>query len=72
VWAATELLVEQMNGWAIFEVYRRKAAAIEAQKAGLPPPPPTLAEVEYAKQPSLQEVYDTARARFDKLYRNTT
>ncbi len=72
VWAATELLVEQMNGWAIFEVYRREAAAIEAQKAGLPPPPPTLAEVEYAKQPSLQEVYDTARARFDELYRNTT
>jgi phage terminase large subunit-like protein len=72
VWAATELLVEQMKGWGIYEFYRRKAAVIEAEKAGLPPPPPTPAEVEDAKRPSLQEVYETERARFEKLYRNTT
>jgi len=67
VWAATELLVEQMNGWSIFEQYRQRAAALEAEKAGLPPPPPTPAAIEYAKRPSLQEVYDAARARFEKL-----
>jgi phage terminase large subunit-like protein len=72
VWAATELLVEQMNGWGIFELYRQRAAVLEAEKAGLPPPPPTPAEVEYAKRPSLQEVYDAARARFERLYRNNT
>ena len=72
VWAATDLLIEQMAGWAIYEVYRRKAAAAEAEKAGLPPPPPTPAEVEYANRPSLQEVYDAARARYDALYRYNT
>ena len=67
VWGCTELLVEQMNGWGIFELYRQRAAALEAQKAGLPPPPPTPAAVEYAKRPSLQEVYDAARTHFEKL-----
>jgi Terminase RNaseH-like domain len=37
VWAATESLVENMNGWGIFELYRRKAAAIEAEKRGEEP-----------------------------------
>jgi predicted phage terminase large subunit-like protein len=30
VWAATELLVEQMKGYAIFEVYRQRAAELAA------------------------------------------
>jgi hypothetical protein len=41
VWAATELLVEPMKSWGIFELYRQRAAALEAEKAGLPPPPST-------------------------------
>jgi hypothetical protein len=58
VWAATELLVEPMKSWGIFELYRQRAAALEAEKAGLPPPPSTPAVIEYAKRPSLHEVYD--------------
>jgi hypothetical protein len=33
VWAMTELLVEPMKGYAIFELYRRQAEAIAAQQA---------------------------------------
>jgi hypothetical protein len=34
VWAATDLLIEPMSNWGLFELYRRRAAAIEAEKKG--------------------------------------
>jgi hypothetical protein len=34
VWAAIDLLIEQMSNWGLFELYRRRAAAIEARKKG--------------------------------------
>jgi hypothetical protein len=40
---ALEMLNPQMKGWAIFELTRRQAEAIEKAKA--PPPPPTAAEL---------------------------
>jgi phage terminase large subunit-like protein len=32
VWATTELLIEPMKGYGIFEYYRRQAEALAAQK----------------------------------------
>jgi hypothetical protein len=32
VWAATELLIQPMKGWAIFELYRQQAEALAAEK----------------------------------------
>ena len=70
VWAATELLVEQMNSWGIFELYRLKAAAIEAEKRGEEPPPIIREPADGYKKPSLQEVYDNAKIQFRHLLQN--
>jgi Terminase RNaseH-like domain len=69
VWAATESLVENMNGWGIFELYRRKAAAIEAEKRGEEPPPIIREPEDGYKKPSLQEVYDNAKNQSDICFK---
>jgi predicted phage terminase large subunit-like protein len=70
VFAATELLVEQMKGWGIFELYRRRAAAIEAEKRGEEPPPIIREPEDGYERPSLQEVYDNAKNQFRHLLQN--
>ena len=40
VWAATDLLVEQMKGWGIFELTRRQAEAQAVEQPLEPTPPP--------------------------------
>jgi predicted phage terminase large subunit-like protein len=49
VWAATELLVEPMPSQGIFDLYRQRAAALEAEKASLPPPQSTPAAIARAR-----------------------
>ena len=58
VWACSELLVEPMKGWGIFELTRQRAEALAKSKE--PPPPPTAEEL--AKRP---ETVDDARIRFE-------
>jgi phage terminase large subunit-like protein len=58
VWAATELLVAPMKGFAIFELYRRQAAALHMQNTG----PPNS-----AIEQSLDDALRAERARFAAL-----
>ena len=54
VWATTELLVEQMNGYGIFELYRRRAEAkARAEMTGEQPEPekPEAGGTEKAPKP---------------------
>ncbi len=67
VWAITDLLVEQMKGFGIYEHYRRMAEKKRAEEAGEPipePPEPQPGEPKIEKPKTLQEVYDEARERF--------
>jgi phage terminase large subunit-like protein len=70
VWAATDLLIEPMSNWGLFELYRRRAAAIEAEKRGEEPPPIIREPEDGYKRPSLQEVYDNAKIQFRHLLQN--
>ena len=52
VWAFTELLVEEIASWGIYETTRRKAEAVikarlEAAEAGRPKPEPAPGSLEY-------------------------
>ena len=70
VWAATDLLIEPMSNWGLFELYRRRAAATEAEKRGEEPPPIIREPEDGYKRPSLQEVYDNAKIQFRHLLQN--
>ena len=62
VFAATELLVEQMKGYAFYEIARRRAAGETLEQiAGIAASTP-----ERERNPSLQEVYEQAFARHQK------
>jgi len=62
VFAATELLVEQMKGYAFYEIARRRAAGETLEQiAGIAASTP-----ERERKPSLQEVYEQAFARHQK------
>jgi phage terminase large subunit-like protein len=62
VWAATELLVEQMKGWGMYEVMRRRAAGETLEQiAGIAE---TIPEKE--RKLSLLEVYKQALATHQK------
>jgi len=69
VWAATELLVEQMKGYGLFEFYRRQAEA--KAKVEIQPEPEKPAAGNTEKRPSLEEIYWAARARYANQYQNT-
>jgi predicted phage terminase large subunit-like protein len=61
VWATTELLVEQMKGWGLYEVMRRRAAGETVEQiAGHAPTTP-----EENKKPSLLDIYLAARKKYD-------
>jgi hypothetical protein len=52
VWAFTEILVEEIASWGIYETTRRKAEAVikarlEAAEAGRPKPEPAPGSLEY-------------------------
>jgi len=70
VWAATDLLIEPMSNWGLFELYRRRAAATEPEKRGEEPPPIIREPEDGYKRPSLQEVYDNAKIQFRHLLQN--
>jgi predicted phage terminase large subunit-like protein len=62
VWATTELLVEQMKGYAIYELYRQKAEALAAAEAA------AERGERYVPKPvenPLMEVYRKAREYYD-------
>jgi hypothetical protein len=62
VFAATELFVEQMKGYAFYESARRRAAGETLEQiAGIAESTP-----EREKRPSLQEVYNQALATYQK------
>src|SRR5438105_4974282 len=43
VWALTELLVEPMSNYGVFELRRQRAEALQRAKQPPPPPPPVYA-----------------------------
>jgi phage terminase large subunit-like protein len=61
VWATTELLVEQMKSYGMYEVMRRRAAGETIEQiAGHAPTTP-----EEEKKPSLLDIYRAARQKYD-------
>jgi len=61
VWATTELLVEQMKSYGMYEVMRRRAAGETIEQiAGHAPTTP-----EEEKKPSLLDIYNAARQKYD-------
>ena len=61
VWAATELMVEQMKSYGIYEVMRRRAAGETLEQiAGHAPTTP-----EEKKKPSLLDIYIAERKKYD-------
>jgi hypothetical protein len=62
VWGCTELLVEPMRGFGIYEVMRRRAAGETIEQiAGI-----AESTSEREKKPSLQEIYQRALATYQK------
>jgi hypothetical protein len=66
VWAATDLLIEPMSNWGLFELYRRRAVAIEAKNHR----GSSANQKDRYKQTSLQEVYGDAKNQFRHLLQN--
>jgi hypothetical protein len=66
VWAATDLLIEPMSNWGLFELYRRRAVAIEAKNHR----GSSANQKDRYKKTSLQEVYDNAKNQFRHLLQN--
>jgi predicted phage terminase large subunit-like protein len=61
VWATTELLVEQMKSYGMYEVMRRRAAGETIEQiAGHAPTTPAE-----EKKPSLLDIYSAARQKYD-------
>ena len=50
VWGLTELLVDQMPHWGIFEYTRQRAEAIRGQNPSLPEPVYAIGSLEWQRQ----------------------
>jgi hypothetical protein len=71
VWAITDLLLNEMKGYGLFEHYRRMAEQRKAEESGEPipepppPPDPPAGEPQIVKPRSLEEVYEETRRRIE-------
>jgi phage terminase large subunit-like protein len=71
VWAITDLLLNEMKGYGLFEHYRRMAEQRKAEESGEPipepppPPDPPAGEPQIVKPRSLEEVYEEMTRRIE-------